>query len=94
MDRSAVRPHNDPLRAGIYRHHKHTDRDPRYYQMLGYGRHSETEEQGAVYIPLYPAGGPRIVFRPLDLFHAPVEKGGVIVPRFTFVGTEIPEFSV
>jgi hypothetical protein len=91
---SAVSGRNDLVRLGVYRHHNHTDRHPRFYQVIGIARHTFTEEKGVVYIPLYVAGGPRMAFRPLDNFIEILDKDGKKVPRFQYVGTEIPEFSI
>ncbi len=91
---SAVRAGNDPVRIGIYRHYKHTETEERYYQVIGIARHTETEEIGVIYVPLYPAGGVRMAFRPLTRFVDMVEHNGVPMRRFTFVGTEIPKYSV
>lgn len=93
-DTSSVNPKNDLVRVGVYKHYKHTDKDPKYYQVLGVGRHTETEEIGVVYVPLYVAGGPRIAFRPLKNFISKVEVKGKMVKRFKYIGVEIPQFSV
>lgn len=85
---------DEALRLGVYRHYKHTTADPRYYLVIAVGRHTETEESLVAYVPLYPAGGPRMAFRPLDLFLNPAMVDGREVERFTYVGTEIPEYSV
>jgi hypothetical protein len=37
---------NDLVRLGLYRHHKHTDRHLRYYQVIGIAQHTITEEKG------------------------------------------------
>ena len=94
METAAMHARNDPVRIGVYRHYKHTDKDPKYYQVLGVARHTETEENGVVYVPLYVAGGPRLAFRPLENFISNVEVGGKTMRRFEYVGTEIPQFSV
>lgn len=93
-EHTAVRAHNDPVRLGVYRHYKHTERAPKYYQILGLARHTETEESLVIYVPLYYAGGLRMAARPLKNFIERVEVDGEMVDRFTFVGTEIPEYSV
>jgi hypothetical protein len=91
---TALRPQNDAVRLGVYQHYKHTPEDPRYYQVLGIARHTQTEELGVVYVPLYPAGGPRLQFRPCDEFIESIIVGGRVVPRFVYIGHEIPEYSV
>jgi hypothetical protein len=94
-EHSGLRPQNDAVRIGVYQHYTHTDKDPKYYQVLTLARLYGTEETLVVYVPLYPAGGLRVTARPLKNFVAKVEvQEGKLVPRFTFVGTEIPEYSV
>lgn len=93
-DISARRPQNDPIRLGVYVHYKHRHDDPKYYQIIGLARHTETEEKLVVYVPLYPAGGIRIAARPLDDFLSPVVVDGVTMPRFEYIGTEIPNYSI
>ena len=91
---AAMRPHNDLVRLGVYRHYKHTDKQPKYYLVIGLARHSETEVTHVVYVPLYHAGGIRMAIRPLDSWLSRAEFGGEMVERFTYIGTEIPEYSV
>lgn len=77
---------------GIYRHYKHTDKNPRYYQVLGSARNTETDELYALYIPLYVLSehtGPRFQVRPLSMFLGEVTWHGKRVFRFTYVGQEI-----
>ncbi len=93
-DISARRPQNDPVRLGVYKHYKHRSDDPKYYQVIGLARQTETEELLVIYVPLYPAGGVRMAARPLDAFTGSTEVDGVTVPRFEYVGTEIPEYSI
>lgn len=88
---------NQPLQpnypsVGIYEHYKSTPTNRRYYQVLGFARHTETEEIVAVYVPLYVIPehtGLRLQVRPLDMFMEKVEVDGVMVPRFLFIGTEL-----
>lgn len=94
VDLASVQPRNDPVRLGVYKHYKHTDEDPKYYLVIGVGRHTETEETLVAYVPLYPAGGLRMAFRPLKNFVSVVTHHGRRMPRFEYVGTEIPEYSV
>ena len=91
---SAVRGKNDPIRLGVYRHYKDTHKSPKYYLILGLARHTETEETLVVYVPLYHAGGLRMAARPLENFLSPAVVEGERVERFTYIGTEIPEYSV
>jgi len=94
MELSAVRAQNDPIRIGVYRHYTHTDQNPKYYQVLTLARFTETEEILVIYVPLYPAGGIRTAARPLKKFLEPASVDGKKVERFTYIGTEIPQFSV
>ncbi len=74
------------LLSGIYQHFK-----GEYYLVLGVARHSETEEKFVVYVPLYLREGPRISVRPLEMFLDEVERDGKKMPRFKYIGTEMPE---
>lgn len=94
VEHSAVRPQNDLVRLGVYRHYKHTEQTPKYYQIMCLARHTETEETLVIYVPLYHAGGLRVAARPLKHFMSRAEVDGELVERFTYVGTEIPEYSV
>ena len=63
------------MKPGRYRHYKGND-----YEVLGVARHSETEEEYVVYLPLYGAGG--LWIRPLGMFLESVTIGETVVPRF------------
>ncbi|MBU6951653.1 DUF1653 domain-containing protein [Hahella sp. HN01] len=67
------------LPKGIYQHYK----GPRY-QLLEVARHSETEEWFVVYRALYGDYG--VWVRPLAMFNETIEKDGVKVKRFAYVG--------
>lgn len=78
--------------TGVYEHYKSTPRDRRYYQVIGFARHTETEEIVAVYIPLYVIPehkGLRLQVRPLDMFMEEVEYNGKTMPRFRYIGPEL-----
>lgn len=52
-------------------------------------RHSETGEEGVVYIPLYDAPKRQPNFRPLSMFFGTVDiADGIILPRFEFTDNE------
>jgi hypothetical protein len=68
--------HSIPL--GRYRHYKGRD-----YSVVGFARHSETEEVMVLYVPLYGEGGYWV--RPLSMFTEYVPVDGVEVPRFALV---------
>ncbi len=78
--------------TGVYEHYKSSKKDLRYYQVLGFARHTETEEILAVYIPLYVTPehpGLRLQVRPLDMFMEDVEWKGNTLPRFRYIGPEL-----
>ena len=62
---------------GRYRHYKGQD-----YSVVGFARHSETEETMVLYVPLYGKGGYWV--RPLSMFIETVTVDGVEQPRFQF----------
>lgn len=71
------------VRPGRYRHYKGNE-----YIVLGIARHSETEEELVVYRPDYGDRG--LWVRPRAMFEEQVEVNGRLVPRFAFVGDEVP----
>lgn len=71
------------LPLGEYEHYK-----GKRYRVLGVGRHTETEEDYVVYIPLYEAENqPDFWLRPYDMFTGTVEVNEVTVPRFKKIGS-------
>lgn len=75
--------------TGVYEHYKSSPKSKRYYQVLGFARHTETEEILAVYIPLYVIPehkGLRLQVRPLDMFMEDVIIDNKKVPRFKYIG--------
>ena len=70
---------------GVYEHYK-----GRKYLVLGTAAHSETLERLVVYVPLYDSPGPRLWVRPRAMFAETVETNGLSVPRFRYIGQEIP----
>ena len=78
--------------TGVYEHYKSTPSSRRYYQVIGFARHTETEEILAVYIPLYVIPehtGLRLQVRPLDMFMENVVVASKSVPRFRYIGPEL-----
>ncbi len=69
------------VRFGFYHHHK-----GRNYLVFGLGRHSESEEVGVVYMPLYSHPGPGFAFRPVKMFLENITVSGVEQPRFRYMG--------
>jgi hypothetical protein len=67
-----------PIPLGRYRHFKGND-----YSVVGFARHSETEELMVLYVPLYGKGGYWV--RPLDMFTAIVDIDGQAQPRFAYI---------
>ncbi len=78
--------------VGVYEHYKSTAQSRRYYQVIGFAKHTETEEILAVYVPLYVIPehtGLRLQVRPLEMFVEDVELGGKHMPRFRYIGPEL-----
>ena len=78
--------------TGVYEHYKSVPEDRRFYQVIGFARHTESEEILAVYIPLYVIPehkGLRLQVRPLKMFIEEIEWKGVTVPRFRYIGLEL-----
>ena len=69
----------NPIPLGLYRHYK-----GRHYSVLGFARHSETNETMVLYVPLYGEGGYWV--RPLEMFAGTVEVEGKTIPRFAYQG--------
>lgn len=69
------------IKLGKYRHFKGME-----YEVLAIAKHSETLEPMVVYRALYGAGD--VWVRPLSMWTEPVERGGEIKPRFTYIGDE------
>lgn len=68
-------PLND-VQLGRYRHYKGKE-----YEVIGFAKHSETEEKLVLYIALYDDN--QMWARPYDMFMETVEFEGSQVPRFT-----------
>ncbi len=82
----------DDFKPGIYKHYKHTVESPRYYQVLGVARNTETDELYALYLPLYVIPehrGVRWQVRPLKMFLEVVVHKGQELPRFEYVGQQV-----
>ncbi len=67
------------IRPGLYRHFKGGE-----YRVLFLARHSETEEWMVVYQALY--GEKEIWVRPASMWNETVERDGVCLPRFRYIG--------
>jgi hypothetical protein len=66
------------IQPGRYRHYKGQE-----YEVLGVGRHSETEEEFVVYRALYGDFG--LWIRPKAMFLEIVQVEGQTVPRFRVI---------
>lgn len=75
------------IRPGIYRHYKGN-----LYVVLMVARHTETNEDMVVYVPLYvhENGGNPIQTRPAIMWNAVIQYNGCPVTRFVFCDTELP----
>lgn len=69
------------LQTGRYRHYKGNE-----YEVLFVAKHSETLEEMVVYRALYGEGG--LWVRPAAMWNDIIEKDGVSVRRFTYIGEE------
>jgi hypothetical protein len=63
---------------GQYRHYKGQN-----YSVVGFARHSETEELMVLYVPLYGEGGYWV--RPFAMFSETVSVAGKQQPRFAYI---------
>jgi hypothetical protein len=76
---------NKNIALGIYKHFKGL-----LVQVIAVGRHTETEEQLVVYVPLNAdltdRKGPLVSIRPLSMFIEQVEKDGNTINRFEYIG--------
>jgi hypothetical protein len=85
-------PTRDYPPVGVYEHYKSTPESRRYYQLIGFAKHTETAEILAVYIPLYVIPdhkGLRLQVRPLDMFTQEVAVNHSKIPRFRYIGPEL-----
>lgn len=70
------------IRPGRYRHYKGKD-----YRVIGSARHTETEEDLVLYVPLYGAEEERRYWvRPLSMFTGQVTLDGTPRARFEYIG--------
>lgn len=69
----------NPILLGVYRHYKGG-----MYEVTGFAKHSETEEDMVIYKTLY--GKFDTWVRPLEMFQEEIEVDGKTVKRFTYEG--------
>ena len=67
------------LKPGIYRHFKGGE-----YELIGIVTHSETLEKMVLYRALYGEKG--FWVRPVSMWTETVEKDGLLMHRFTYIG--------
>ncbi len=67
------------LKPGIYRHYKGGE-----YELIGIVTHSETLEKMVLYRALYGEKG--FWVRPLSMWTETVEKDGLLMRRFAYIG--------
>ena len=66
------------IKLGKYRHFKGGE-----YEVIGFAKHSETQEEMVVYRALYGAG--EVWVRPASMWNERVEREGEIFSRFTYI---------
>lgn len=69
----------ESIKPGRYRHFKGKE-----YEVLGFARHSETQEELVVYRALY--GDFSLWVRPVSMWNETVERDGKTFRRFTYIG--------
>lgn len=76
----------DEIEAGIWQHYK-----GKRYLVLGTARHTETDEELVVYVPLYehPDGGRALQCRPVKMWTELVTHYGTTKPRFQHQGSRL-----
>lgn len=80
---------NKPGTGTFWRHYKSVGWLDHTYEIVGIGRHSETDEELVVYRPLYEVSEDNWVYgfdfaiRPLSIWFDTIEWQGKLMPRFT-----------
>ena len=69
----------ETIKLGRYRHFKGKE-----YEVLGLAKHSETLEEMVIYRAWY--GNRDVWVRPLSMWNETVERNGITVKRFTYIG--------
>lgn len=70
------------MKLGKYLHSK----SGKEYEVIGFGKYSETNEDVVIYKALYKNPLSEIWVRPLEMFEEEVQVNGKKVPRFQFLG--------
>jgi hypothetical protein len=77
----------DEIKLGKYQHVK-----GQFYEVLGVGRHTETQEEMVVYRALYSSpefGTNALWVRPKRMFLENIVKDGKSVPRFQYIDDKV-----
>ena len=69
------------FKHGIYRHFKGHS-----YRIIGLAKHSETLEEMIVYVNIEDSKDMWV--RPISMFTEMVQKDGISIPRFQWIGEE------
>ena len=69
----------EEIKKGRYRHFKGNE-----YQVIGFGKHSETLEEMVIYKALYGEG--EIWLRPTSMWNEEITRDGKTFKRFTYIG--------
>ena len=67
------------IKLGKYRHFKGIE-----YEVIGFGKHSETLEDMVIYKALYGEG--EIWLRPISMWDEEITRDGKTFKRFTYIG--------
>ena len=69
----------EEIKKGRYRHFKGNE-----YEVIGFGKHSETLEEMVIYKALYGEG--EIWLRPVSMWNEEITRDGKTFKRFTYIG--------
>ena len=72
---------SEEVHAGVYEHWKGS-----HYLVLGVGRYDPTDEEVVIYVRLYSRDGFPLSVRPRSDFLGKIEDGGMLRPRFRYIG--------
>lgn len=66
------------MELGLYKHYKGN-----IYEVIGFAKHSETQEEYVVYKATYQNNEPNLWVRPKKMFFETIEINGSFLKRFT-----------
>lgn len=92
-DHSTRRSQDEPVRPGVYKHYKHHRNDPKYYLVLAVIPEHDTGQLFVDYVCLYPVDGSQRRLRRIEEFTETVTIDGALMPRYEYIGTQIPPHS-